>query len=62
MNVFEFEEVINKLRANIEQEKDLNRIFDYSKEAIYRTNLGFEEQCVIESVAEIMEERRKGVA
>lgn len=62
MNVFEFEKVVGDMREAIEDEKDLTKIFEISKKALYSTNLGFEEQCILESVMELMEERRLGVA
>ncbi len=62
MNVFEFEKVVEGMRNKIGDEKDLLKIFEISKDALYSTNLGFEEQCILESVQEIMEERRLGVA
>ena len=62
MNVFEFEKIVEDMRNEIRDEKDFLKIFEISKDTLYSTNLGFEEQCVLESVAEIMEERRKGVA
>lgn len=61
MNVFEFNKVVEDMRNRIGDEKDLMKIFEISKETLYSTNLGFEEQCILESVQEIMEERRLGV-
>lgn len=62
MNIFEFDRLIEDLRERIRNEKDPIKVFEIAKATLYKSNLGFEEQTILETVEEIMKERRLGVA